>query len=81
MDQKSVLSLVENVLQNNPEVLSEVLAKFKVEPQDKLDKPQTIRLTASLRARVEKLAGEKRKEAAVIRKALEIGLTELEREG
>jgi len=80
MDKKSIRLLLENVLQDNPEILNEILKKHQKDnvPTEKLGKPFAIRLSKEMRERIDALCIGSREQAKVIREALEIGLTQLE---
>ena len=77
MELESIRILLQKLLEENPKILKEVLADHQ-KNHGKLERPQTIRLTPELKERIQKLNPKKRGQAAVIRRALEIGLSQLE---
>ena len=81
MDKESMRLLLKTVLQENPEILNEIVNERDGRDGEieKLEKPQTVRLTTKLRERIEKLCPDKRGQAKIIRQALNIGLTQLEK--
>ncbi len=90
MDIDSSRILLKNVIEEHPELLNEVFEQNGqiAKPKEKME-PQVIRMPASMKARIDAIArhfvftGEFKKkrgaQAQVIRDALEIGLTQLEK--
>ncbi|EDN70385.1 hypothetical protein BGP_2426 [Beggiatoa sp. PS] len=80
MNEESIRLLVQNVLQDNPEILNEFLKKHQKDnvPTEKLDKPFTIRLSKEMRERIDTLSAGSKKQSKVIREALDIGLTQMD---